>query len=60
MTIQDDTPYFVTHLSNVSVIGGNVLKIVWFITPQFGYPHCVGVMYMSMCGLSLVPIVWSE
>ena len=47
----------VTHLSNVSVIGGNVLKIVWFIISQFGYPHCVGIMYMSMYGLSLVPIV---
>lgn len=28
----------VTHLSNVIVIGGNVLKIVWFITPQFNHP----------------------
>lgn len=28
----------VTHLSNVIVIGGNVLKIVWFITPQSNHP----------------------
>lgn len=46
-----------THLSNIIVIGGDVLKIVWFVFPQFGYSHCVGIVYMSMCGLSLVPIV---
>ena len=28
----------VTHLSNAIVIGGNVLKIVWFVTPQSNYP----------------------
>lgn len=28
----------VTHLSNVSVIGGNVLKITWFIAPQSNHP----------------------
>lgn len=28
----------VTHLSNTIVIGGNVLKIVWFITPQSNHP----------------------
>lgn len=28
----------VTHLSNAIVIGGNVLKIVWFITPQSNHP----------------------
>lgn len=28
----------VTHLSNTIVIGGIVLKIVWFITPQSNYP----------------------
>lgn len=47
----------VTHLSNAIVIGGNVLKTIQFLTSQFGYSHCVGIMYMSMCGLSLIPIV---
>ena len=28
----------VTHLSNAIVIGGNVLKIIWFIAPQSNYP----------------------
>lgn len=28
----------VTHLSNVIVIGGIVLKIKWFITPQSNHP----------------------
>lgn len=28
----------VTHLSNVIVVGGNVLKIVRFITPQSNHP----------------------
>ena len=28
----------VTHLSNAIVIGGNVLKIIWFITPQCNHP----------------------
>ena len=28
----------VTHLSNVIVIGGNVLKIIWFIAPQSNHP----------------------
>lgn len=28
----------VTHLSNAVVIGGNVLKITWFITPQYNHP----------------------
>lgn len=28
----------VTHLSNVIVIGGNVLKIIWFIAPQCNHP----------------------
>lgn len=28
----------VTHLSNAIVIGGIVLKIIWFIVPQSNYP----------------------
>lgn len=28
----------VTHLSNAIVIGGIVLKIIWFIAPQSNYP----------------------
>ena len=28
----------VTHLSNAIVVGGNVLKIIWFIAPQSDYP----------------------
>ena len=28
----------VTHLSNGIVIGGIVLKIIWFIAPQSNYP----------------------
>lgn len=28
----------VTHLSNAIVVGGNVLKIIWFITPQCNHP----------------------
>lgn len=28
----------VTHLSNAIVIGGIVLKIIWFITPQSNHP----------------------
>ena len=28
----------VTHLSNAIVVGGNVLKITWFIAPQSNYP----------------------
>ena len=28
----------VTHLSNAIVIGGDVLKIIWFITPQCNHP----------------------
>ena len=28
----------VTHLSNAIVIGGIVLKIIWFIAPQSNHP----------------------
>ena len=28
----------VTHLSNAIVIGGDVLKITWFIAPQSNHP----------------------
>ena len=28
----------VTHLSNAIVIGGNVVRIIWFITPQCNHP----------------------
>ena len=28
----------VTHLSNAIVVGGDVLKIIWFITPQCNHP----------------------
>ena len=28
----------VTHLSNAIVIGGNVVRIIWFATPQSDYP----------------------